>query len=194
MRNDILATITIFSFLSITAVGATQLTDLGLNEKVAVDNSVDEELTDNVDQGYNIKVFKNGELLTTTHNALMEGEEAIQHAIGEGYNTNSYTYDTITVGNGTAPGDASTSLDSEWDSCGLTPTSATYDDIGDGQWNYSATFNVGCDDIIINTTAIKSPSAPTDIDYFAGADLNRDINAYSGDTLTIEWSHTADGT
>jgi len=175
--------------LSVGATGGLITENIGLNNQITTEAGHQAQLTDNVDTGYNIKVYHNGEFATTTHNKLMEGENAIKESIGQGAGN---TYDTIAVGKGNAPGDSSGSLDQEYSNCGLSPATGSYEDTGDGQWNYTVTYDVTCDNIIVNTTAIKSTGASSSYDYFAGADLGRDINPYSGDTITIEWSNTAD--
>lgn len=142
--------------------------------------------SENIYEGVNVHVYKNGDLVTSTHNVLMEGEEAIETQIKSG---SALSWDTIAVGNGTAPIDSSTSLDSEITDCGLSPSAGTFEDTGDGSWNLSVTYDVTCDDVDVNTTAQKSTGASSSIDYFAGADLGRTINLYSGDSLTIEWSN-----
>jgi len=165
------------------------------NQETYTEMSSDAQLTDNIDAGaYNIKVYLNGEQVADTHNVLMEGENAIQQAIGQG---SGIAYDDIAVGNGTAPTDDSGSLDSQWGSCGLSPQQGNYEDTSAGQfegsWNYSVTYDVTCDNIEVSTTAIfDAGSTDSNYDYFAGADLGRTINPYAGDQLTIEWSHSAD--
>lgn len=183
-----LSALMVFSFAAVATGGLGDITqNIGLDNQPVAEASQNEKLTDNIESGYNIVAYKNGEKVTKTHNVLMEGEEAVEQAIGQGAGN---TYDTIAVGNGNAPTDTSNVLDSEYSSCGLSPqTSTQYEDNGGGAWNYTVTYDVSCDDIVVNTTAIKSTTASTDYDYFAGADLGRDINAYSGDSITIEWSH-----
>jgi len=186
-----LSAMLVFSFAAVaTGLPGNFVENIGLNNQVTTTAGHQAELTDNIDTGYNIRVYLNGEQVSDTHNVLMDGEEMIEQALttNTGFEAND-----IAVGNGTAPGDADSSLDSEWNSCGLAPEDAgTRDDTGDGTWNYSVTYDVTCDDVIVNTTAIKDPNQGSDVDYFAGADLGRDINPYAGDTLTIEWSNTAD--
>jgi len=186
-----LSALMVFSFAAVaTGMPGDIMQNIGLNDQVTATTSHQGQLTDNIDAEYNIKVYKNGELMTTTHNVLMDGEEMIEQSLttNTGFEAND-----IAVGNGTAPQDADSSLDSEWSSCGLTSADAgSRDDTGDGTWNYTVTYDVTCDDVIVNTTAIKDSSKGSSIDYFAGADLGRDINPYSGDSITIEWSHTAD--
>lgn len=146
-------------------------------------------LQENVEayEGVNVVAYKNGEKVTETSNALMEGRLAIENMIT---GTDSHQWDTITVGNGTQPSSGDGSLDSEWNSCGLSPQSTTFDSTStDGKWNLTATFDATCDNIIVNTTAQYSSGAQADEDYFAGAYLDREINLYSGDSLTIEWSN-----
>lgn len=143
-------------------------------------------LEENVYEDINVCAYKNGEPVTCTHNVLMEGEEAIEDQVKSGQ---AISWDTIAVGNGTAPTDSSGTLDSEITDCGLSPQAGTFEDNGDGDWNLSVTYDVTCDDIDVNTTAQKSTGASSSIDYFAGADLGRTINLYSGDSLTIEWNN-----
>lgn len=139
-------------------------------------------------EGVNVRVYKNDELVTETSNTLMEGHVAIENMVT---GSDTHVWDTIAVGNGTTPSKGDNTLDSEWSSCGLSPASSSID--GDvstsGKWNLTATFDSTCDNIIVNTTAQKSKNAATSEDYFAGAWLERDINLYSGDSLTIEWSN-----
>lgn len=151
-----------------------------------------------MEEGVNVEVYKNGEKVVETHNELMEGKAAIENAIKSG---NVDAYNTIVVGNGTAPSTGDGSLDSEWSSCGLSgqATSASgnsLEDINgdDGEWNLTVTWDsITCDDVIVNTTAQKSATAGSSYDYFAGAALSRDINLYSGDSLTIEWNNDVTG-
>lgn len=140
------------------------------------------------EEGVNVKVYKNGELVAETENTLMEGRLAIENMIT---GSDSHTWDTIAVGNGSAPNQGEDSLSDEWSSCGLSPASGSIDgDVStNGKWNLTATFDASCDDIIVNTTAQKSTGAGASEDYFAGAGLGRNINLYSGDSLTIEWSN-----
>jgi hypothetical protein len=177
-------------YMSIGAV-AVIAAAVGAVSTAQLDSPQQNAITENVEtaEGVNVRVYKNGELVTETHNALMEGRQAIQWAIGnESYPNLNYT--EITVGNGTAPSTGDTTLDKEIDNCGLAPKQGTYDDLAqEGAWNLSVTFDVTCDDVTVNTTAQHSPNAPSDYDYFAGADLNRNIDLFAGDSLTIEWKN-----
>lgn len=146
-------------------------------------------LQENVEayDGVNVVAYKNGEKVTKTHNALMEGNLSIENMIT---GSDTHVWDTITVGNGTIPEAGDGSLDSEWSSCGLSPKSTSFDSTTEnGNWNLSVTYDVSCDNVIVNTTAQYSSGAGSNEDYFAGADLGRDINLYSGDSLTIEWNN-----
>jgi len=144
-------------------------------------------LYENVDvEAGNVRVYKNGDLIAEQKNVLMDGEEAIESQIKSG---EAASWDMITLGDGAAPTDSSSTLDSEYTDCGMSPTTATVEDTGDGSWNLTATFTSTCDDIVVNTTAQYSSGASAN-NYFAGTGFGRDINLYSGDELTVEWSNT----
>lgn len=155
------------------------------------DSPIKQIISGPVDHTGTVFVYKNGELMAKQENVLMEGEDAIREELTTG--TDVGTWDMITVGNGSAPTTSSASLDSEWSSCGLSPATGTItDETEEGNWNLTHTFDITCDDIIINTTAQYSSGASTSYDYYSGTDFGRDINAYSGDTLEIVWQNDVD--
>lgn len=171
------------------AVSAVSLGTVGLSD--ATKSNALQGSNENVElyEGVNVHVYKNGKKVAETHNTLMEGKLAIENMMT---GTDTHVWDTLVVGNGTAPSAGDGSLDSEWSGCGLGPKGSSIDgDVSaDGEWNLTATWSsITCDNVIVNTTAQKSTGAASDEDYFAGAALSRDINLYSGDSLTIEWSN-----
>lgn len=148
-----------------------------------------EGIVESHETGGTFYIYKNGELIAKQHNVLMEGEEAIESQIKQ--SSSNYQWDYLTLGNGTAPGGSSTTLDSEWASCGMSPAQANVADNGDGNWTLDYTWTATCgtdsSPIKINTTAIYSNGATTDIDYFAGTDFGRTIEAITDDQLTVEY-------
>lgn len=132
----------------------------------------------------NVMVFLNGEKIVEEKNTLMEGREAVSQQIRSG---SAVSWDTITLGNGTAPTLGDSTLNSEWASCGLSPTTGSFTTGSAGEWNLTVTFNCTCDDIIVNTTAQYSSGATNN--YYSGTDFGRNINLYDGDSLEVVWQN-----
>lgn len=161
------------------------------NTQATVQSNDNTESINYVDHVY---IYKNGELISKTENALMEGEAIIRNLSATGGNEN-FEYNYIALGNGNAPTDTSSSLDSEFSSANLSPRTSTYESIGSGtddvEWNYSETFTAD-GTATVNTTAVKSTNAPSGIDYYAGASFGRDLNVVDGDKITVEWNFDPD--
>lgn len=143
------------------------------------------ESNENIESEYNVEMLINGEKVAEKHNVLMEGENITREFISTSEST---TCDLIVVGNGTAPADGDTTLDSEFSNCGFSPKTATYSEGGVGKWNYSATYTSTCDDIYVNTTAIKCGDGR----YFAGTDFTYDRKVFADDEVTVRWENTVD--
>lgn len=162
------------------------VTSIGVNSRSPKVKQV--TVSDDYGAGGVFYVYKNGELITKKHNDLMEGEEAIENQMKT---VDSYNWTYLTLGNGTAPTPSSTTLDSEWASCGLSPSSASITDNGDGNWTLEHTWTASCGTdatpIKVNTTAIWSNNAGTNIDYFAGTDFGRTLDLISDDQVTVEY-------
>lgn len=161
----------------------------GLMTKGIEQSQYEESVIDGASVGGMICVWHNGEKVGCEHNVLMEGEEAIESQIKQA--TNNYKWDYLTLGNGTAPSDGSTSLDKEIGACNLSGTQANIADNGDGNWTLSKTFTSTCgtdgNPISVNTTAIYSSGSAIDTDYFAGTDFGRTIEMINQDQLTVRY-------
>lgn len=133
-------------------------------------------------------IKKNGEKLFETENALMEGEAIIRNQSLAG--SNPYSYDYISLGNGDAPTDSSASLDQEITSLNLSAKQADIQKLAgsdQNEWRLTAEWTATGTETV-NTTAVKSPNAPSDIDYYAGTDFDRNVNLQADDKLTVEWT------
>lgn len=150
--------------------------------------------TEGVEYDDVVKIYKNGELKVKTHNALMEGEAIVRNQSLS--STTNYDWTEIALGGGAAPTDQSGELDQQFTSTvGLEPQEATVEPIGSGtddiEWNLTHTFTAS-GSATVNTTAVMSTSAPSDIDYYAGASFGRNLNVLDGDKITVEWNFDID--
>lgn len=138
---------------------------------------------------FNVVVLKNGVEVAKVHNVLMEGDEAVKDQLKEGA---AHNWTHIALGNGTAPTTASTDLNVEITTCGLTAAEGTISDNANGNWSVSHTFTVaGCAaGISVNSSALKSTTAGATIDYLSGASFGRVLNLENDDQLTINWTHS----
>lgn len=139
----------------------------------------------------NVLVKKNGDTVAENHNVLMDGQQAITDLL---QTTNTYEYETISVGNGsTFPTDSDTSLAGRITNCGFSPTAGTVTVAGDGEsYNVSNTFTSSCS-IEVNQTALEVGSGnygTENINTLAGTDFGRTIPFESNDQLTVEWEIT----
>lgn len=178
------------AFVSIFALTFTATQTEALLPSNSIDGDAVNTQSDLVQFNNPVAVYKNGELVTESTNVLMEGEEAVEYMIST--SSSSDAWETIALGDGTAPADGDGSLDAEKSTNGLGPKTATVEDVGDGEWNLTATFTATGTDTV-STTAVKSTTAGTDYDYFAGTDFGRDLNVQDGDEIRVEWNFKVTG-
>lgn len=185
MRKDVLYGSTLLLVIGFLAAGATGILPQPQDNFQAASSQ-----GETVQQDNTVRIYKNGELVAEKKNALMEGEAIIRNQSTTSGAAN-YEWDYIALGDGNNPTDTSTSLDAEISSNNLSAIEATLDKIGSGaddvEWNYTATFVADGSDSV-STTALKSPNAPSSIDYYAGTGFGRTLNVVDGDKITVEWN------
>lgn len=175
-------------FASFSHFSPSPVEDVGQPEATTSQNT---ELTANV------YAYKNGELVGENHNVLMDGEAVVTNLLTSG---DTYEYETIAVGNGTAPVDSDTQLDGRITSDGFAPTAGTVDVQADGEsYNITHTFTA-TGSVDVNTTALEINSNygtaqgvnGNSVDVLAGTDFGRTIPFEDDDQLTVEYQVITD--
>lgn len=147
-------------------------------------STVQTALTPNIKTGYNVCVYKNGELIECKHNLVYNtGLDVIKSALTGG---TASVFLNISLGNGSAPVAAATEAFANYTSCGLQSQQGTLGNLNTGNWSVYKTFTSTCDNVYVNVTRITNiTGAPFAGLQFTGTTLQ------SSDTLTInvtEWA------
>ncbi|MBI2449436.1 hypothetical protein HYV49_04015 [Candidatus Pacearchaeota archaeon] len=135
-------------------------------------------------------IYKNGELQECSHNLLYNaGKNITRDLLGGG---SSGTIRNITLCNASAGttscaapiADASESF-VEYNGCGLTSATGTYNTINsnDGNWSIVATFTSSCDNRITNVTRLKNATGG----LFASNTFTS-VTLQTNDQLTVNWT------
>jgi hypothetical protein len=136
----------------------------------------------------NVIRYSTGEIedLGCTPNIVTNaGLNHLKEFLGQG-NAGSVNASIITVGNGTAPVAASTTLNNEITDCGFSRQGATYTSIGTGNWSLTKTWtDVSCNGLVVNTTALFNAS--TSGTMFAGNSFTS-VTLQSNDQLNVTWT------
>ena len=132
------------------------------------------------DKDGNVKFYDEG------HNTFTNaGKDHVKLFLGNSAQAGEPAAYYIAVGNGTAPGAASTTLDSEIAESGLTRAAGTYTSTGTGAWKLEKVFSVTGTVNSINSTALLNASSSGTM--FAG-DTFANTNVQNGDSLNITWT------
>jgi len=112
-----------------------------------------------------------------------DGLDHIKYLLGQGVSSGAVDY--IALGNGTAPTQSSTDLNSEITNCGLSRAQGTFVNNGVGNWSIFKTFTSTCNNVPVNTTALFN--ATTGGIIFAGDNFTT-VNMQNGYQLQIYWT------
>lgn len=198
MNKQLLATLvlTMFAVPVISGMAVSQFKIDPFPSEVQISDST-EVTSDNVRLNANVHVYKNGELAAEKHNVLMGGEAAVTNLLSTG---DTYEYETIAVGNTTAPQDSDTELPGRITTHGFAPTAGSVTTASDGSsYNVTHTFTA-TGSIDVNTTALESNTGHNsitdvngnDIDTLAGTSFGRTIPFEADDQLTVEYQVITD--
>lgn len=131
----------------------------------------------------NVCISKNGALIECKHNVITNsGKDMIKNAIALG---GSDKASNLSLGQGTAPVAASTTLNLELTASGLQQKAATYgSNGGNGNWSYWTTWTSTADAQVVNSTGLYNATTPI---LFAGTTFTS-TTLQTNDQITVNYT------
>lgn len=167
--------------LAIIGVGSTILYGLG--------QPTNNEFGQPLEYHTNVCVYKNGELIDCNHNTITNvGKDFIKTSLTNTTGVTNNTINILALGNSSPTVAATTTLNSQYNTCGLANGTGTYNSnsASNGNWSMTRTWTSSCDGSLVNTTGLyRAPGVPGEL--FAGASFTS-TTLQNNDQLTINYT------
>lgn len=128
-----------------------------------------------------------------THNVFTnDGKNWIRNCLGQADcgGATATAFDYMAVGNGSAPGAGSSTLDDEITVCGFyngaNRYQGTYNTVGTGNWSLTYIWTSTCNDQVVNTTALFN--ATTSGIMLAAGTLSSEVTLQNNDQLNVTYT------
>jgi len=176
------------TILPIGLLAITLIAVIGVNSMVGTPDESEVTSADSIDYSADVCVWKNGELLSCSHNVLTTaGKNLIKTILGDSGSGGPVKYIALSDNSTHTPSASDTSLVNEITSGGLERAAGTYASIGDGKWNITHEFTATSDFTGVRLAGLFNQATGGTM---LAENSFSSCNLVSGDKIKIVWNLT----